>query len=274
MRTFDATGVGVEGRGVAALDARSFDDEVERVNGDLAPLVRGIVRDRGPQVRPRQERLVAQHLLEVRDVPAGRPRCSARSRRADGRRDRVATWRRGFASTALRRLVVIELEERLDVTRSRELRGVAESAVGVDASDQFVAEMPANGREIECVAEGCEMVDEAHLAVERRLQLRGLGRRRPRAESSTRRSWREQQSSEADLTVSVDGRVVRARHEGPTVGQEEDRHRPSAVAADELGRRHVERVDVGSLFTVDLDGDEVIVQQRGDRRGPRRTRAP
>ncbi len=56
------------------------------------------------------------------------------------------------------------------------------------------------------------------------------------------------------------GREVRACVERPAVGQEKDRHRPAALAADGLGRGHVDGVDVGAFFPVHLDGDEVGVQ--------------
>ena len=69
---------------------------------------------------------------------------------------------------------------------------------------------------------------------------------------------------ETGLSVTLDGGIVRAGHEGPSVGHEEDRHRPATVAAHQLGRRHVERVDVGTFFAVHLDRDEVLVQERGD----------
>ena len=51
--------------------------------------------------------------------------------------------------------------------------------------------------------------------------------------------------------------------EGPAVGQEEDGHRPAALAADRLRGGHVDGVDVGALFPVHLDGDEVGVQVVG-----------
>ena len=58
-------------------------------------------------------------------------------------------------------------------------------------------------------------------------------------------------------------REVRTREERSTVGCEEDRHRPSATAGHGLGRGHVVRVHIGTLFAVDLDGDEVLVQHGG-----------
>ena len=41
-----------------------------------------------------------------------------------------------------------------------------------------------------------------------------------------------------------------------------------------LHRLHVDRVDVGPFLAVDLHVDEQLVHHRGDRRGPRTTRAP
>jgi hypothetical protein len=38
------------------------------------------------------------------------------------------------------RLVVVELQQRLDVTGPRELGGAAETALGIDARNEFVAQ--------------------------------------------------------------------------------------------------------------------------------------
>ena len=58
---------------------------------------------------------------------------------------------------------------------------------------------------------------------------------------------------------------VGAAEEGLALGGEEDRHRPAAVSRRRRDRRHVDRVDVGTLLTVDLDGDETLVECGGDR---------
>ena len=57
---------------------------------------------------------------------------------------------------------------------------------------------------------------------------------------------------------------VGAAVERPSVGGHEHGHRPPAPTGHRLHRVHVDRVDVGPLFTVDLDVDEVLVHRRCD----------
>src|SRR5207245_11530505 len=61
--------------------------------------------------------------------------------------------------------------------------------------------------------------------------------------------------------ASRSGWEVGAATEGLEVGGEEGVERPASTAAHLLHPRHINRVDVGSLLTVDLDGDEVVVHQ-------------
>ena len=56
--------------------------------------------------------------------------------------------------------------------------------------------------------------------------------------------------------------VVGARVERAPVRGEEDRHRPAARAGHRLHGVHVDGVDVGALFPVHLDRDEVLVEER------------
>ncbi len=50
------------------------------------------------------------------------------------------------------------------------------------------------------------------------------------------------------------------------VGSEKHRHRPTAAARQALHGVHVNLIDVGALFAVDLDADEVVVELLGDLR--------
>ena len=50
------------------------------------------------------------------------------------------------------------------------------------------------------------------------------------------------------------------------VGREEDGERPAARPGHRLNRAHVDGVDVGALLAVHLHGDEVLGEERGDRR--------
>ena len=61
------------------------------------------------------------------------------------------------------------------------------------------------------------------------------------------------------------GRKVGAAEERPAVGGAEDVERPAAVTVQHLLGVHVDFVDVGSFLAVDLDADDEIVLQSGDR---------
>ncbi len=58
------------------------------------------------------------------------------------------------------------------------------------------------------------------------------------------------------------GREVGAAVERDAVGVQERGQRPAAVAGDALHGLHVDRVEVGALLAVHLDGDEVGVHER------------
>ena len=74
-----------------------------------------------------------------------------------------------------------------------------------------------------------------------------------------------QQVGEAEHAAAGHLREVGAAEERPTVGHEEDRHRPPALAGHGLDGVHVDGVDVGSFLAVDLHADEALVHQRGGR---------
>ena len=69
-------------------------------------------------------------------------------------------------------------------------------------------------------------------------------------------------------------RVVRPRVERSSVGREERRHRPAAVAGHRLHRIHVDAVQVGPFLPVHLDRDERRRSSTPRSLRPRRTRAP
>ena len=72
------------------------------------------------------------------------------------------------------------------------------------------------------------------------------------------------QLDEADHPAAALLREVRAGEERATVGRAHHRHRPAALAGHGLGGLHVDVVDVGSLLAVDLHVHEVPVHDRGD----------
>jgi hypothetical protein len=108
-----------------------------------------------------------------------------------------------------------------------------------------------------------EMVNEGHFARERRNYLVRLVQYCwalvvPRVSHGTK------EVSETYESGSIDTWIIRTSHKRLTIRREKDRHGPAATSADELRRRHVQRIDVGSLFTVNLYGDEVVVEQGGN----------
>ncbi len=64
--------------------------------------------------------------------------------------------------------------------------------------------------------------------------------------------------------IAVVRREVGPPEERPPVGVEPDAHGPAAVPGERLDGAHVDRVDVGPLLAVHLDGDEVLVQEPRD----------
>ena len=77
-------------------------------------------------------------------------------------------------------------------------------------------------------------------------------------------SDRGEDASERRHAEAIARWEIRAGKEWRRVRQQEGGHRPAARAGHGLDRAHVDLVQVRPLFPVDLDGDEVSVDQRGD----------
>ncbi len=60
----------------------------------------------------------------------------------------------------------------------------------------------------------------------------------------------------------VEGKV-RSSEKGTPVGHQEHRHRPAAVSGHRLHGLHVDAIEVGALFAIDFDVDEVVVHEAG-----------
>ena len=60
-------------------------------------------------------------------------------------------------------------------------------------------------------------------------------------------------------------RVIGPAEKWPPVRREEHRQRPTAAPRDELHRIHVNLIEVGTLFAIDFDRNEVLVNQPRDR---------
>jgi hypothetical protein len=72
------------------------------------------------------------------------------------------------------------------------------------------------------------------------------------------------QEAVARAARAVARRKVRAAEERLAIRRQPDAHRPAARSGQRLHRRHVDGVDVGPLFAIDLDADVELVHRRGD----------
>jgi hypothetical protein len=251
--------VGVEGgveaaRRIGHLAA----DPVERLLGHAPHL--GVPR-RLPQVHAeaREERVVVEHLLEVRDEPFRIHRVAVEAAAGLVVDPAARHVEEGVAGDLEREGSPGPApvpEEEVEGHRLRELRRSLEAAVpGVVARRQ-----PARGALEERSVE--------RAARPQRLLLRGvkpphLGRR-PRDVAALRRPGigdRRQHAPEGRHPVPVLRRVVGPAVEGLSLGREEHRHRPAAVPRHRLHGLHVDGVDVRPFLAVDLDVDEPLVHQ-------------
>ncbi len=72
------------------------------------------------------------------------------------------------------------------------------------------------------------------------------------------------QLAEAGTAVTRIGREIGTTEKRLEFGREPNRHGPSTAAGGGLHEEHVDTVDIGALFAVHLDGNEVAVQQFRD----------
>ena len=209
------------------------------------------------QVGAGEQRVVVEHLLEVRHRPGGVDAVAWKPPPSWSWMPPAAIAR----SVASAIVALAAQQQELEHRGLRELRRAAEAAVrGVEALAQR-ARPPARAR---AAASGSVDGVEPRAARQALAQPLAAGadlvaarlartRRSPAAPASTRHP------------VARLGREVGAAVERQLVGREEHVQRPAAVAGHALDGLHVERVDVGALLAVDLDAHEVLVHQR--RRG-------
>ena len=108
MRTFDTAGVGIERGGVSPLETHRLLNEVERVEGDVAPF--GVCKHAsGIEVTGGEKGLIAQHLFEMRDMPLAID-AVARESAADVVVEPATGHRLEGDGDGVTRLVVVELE--------------------------------------------------------------------------------------------------------------------------------------------------------------------
>ena len=230
-------------------------------------------RGRGVGVHAHEQRLVVEHLLEVRDEPAlvdgvageaaadvvvdAARRHRVERRRHSGEQQRTTSLRRRrrrwSASASSRSSAIVDGNFGAAPNPPQSGSNVptmASTAAGTSASSG------AAGARGEAASTGQRLAQRLDVAVELVPAVTPCG------------GDRGDQLQERRL------RVVRPAVERLALGREEHGHRPPAATGHRLHRVHVDGVDVGSLLAVDLDVDERRVHRRGHRRDPRTTRGP
>ena len=231
--------------------------------------------------------VVVEHFLEVRNGPVSRHRiareaavelveqrraghcCQAPTGHVPGRRRGLQA--RGVLASGVRsgcRRHAVRghcgvTDQEFEHGRGRELRCAAEAAVGPvlgagEGGDGFAKERRVQGfgRPVEAQG-GCRLGGGDAARQGGRVGLDGAAAFRPGLAHGFN------DLPEGRTARHGPGWEIGAGMEGAAIGQEEDGHRPAALAADRLRRCHVDSIDVGALFPVHLDGDKVGVQVVG-----------
>ena len=210
------------------------------------------------RVGPQQQRVVVEHLLEVRHHPRARRRCSGRIRRPAGRRCRRGPSRCRCA----RRPPAAPASPVRSWLRSSASSSADGGNFGAPPNPPLaVSSSPSTAGDGVVAQRGLHLGSAAGQP----------GRHRPQLADDL-------VGGLLDLVAPVlpgvaDGgeqlqevrlRVVGAAEERPAVGGQETRHRPAALPGQRDGGVHVDRVDVGPLLAVHLDAHEPGVHRGRD----------
>ena len=260
---FLAFGVGIEGgRKAAALGDHLAQQPADRlVDAAGVEVVAGLAVGLAHQVE--EQRVVVEHLLEVRHEPALVDRVAGKAaaevvvdaaladvgeRVVDGVPGRFVPVTDGAAP------------QQPEEAPLREFGRAGEPAVvrvdGRDHAPRQIGEQAiVDGRAAGGVIAGGEGLQEqagvvAHLVGLLRIDARHL----------------LEHLREAGPPVARGRRKIGATPERARLAVEEHGQRPAAVLAQVMQRAHVDGVDVGALLAVDLDVDEEVVHDRGGRR--------
>jgi hypothetical protein len=202
------------------------------------------------QVRRDEQRVVIEHLLEVRDEPALVDRVAVKAAT-----DQVVhPAERHPVERPRRHLLLPAAQQELERRGLRELRRRPPSAPArVEALAQ-----PAHG--------DVQQLGRQRIARRRELGRRAHGFRQrlrlPRdvaAALSVRVRDRAQHLLKRRKPVARLVRKVRAADERLAVRRQEDRHRPPAATGERHDGVHIQRVDIRPLLAVDLHADEAFV---------------
>ncbi len=203
------------------------------------------------EVRGNEQRVVVEHLLEVRDEPAlvDRVAVEAAAEEVVHPAECHPVQRR---RRQLQRLVVagtrVQAQQELDRGGLRELRRAPPATpLRVEPGAQSARRVPQQ-RVGEGLARRLEWARRAHRISQRLRLLHDVV-----ATLTIRVRHGDEHLREARQTVARLRREVRPAEERLALGGEEDRHRPAALTRQGDDRVHVQRVDVGPLLAVDLD---------------------
>ena len=262
----DTFGVGVLRRGEpAALERELAQHVVDRQVGD-PPVALVAEPARGVQVHRGEQRVVVQHLLEVRHEPALVDGVAVEAAADDvphaaedhrvEREARHLPPRRGGAGTRAPARAGTSACGPSRPTEGRNRRA------GCSAPGRAGRRRAARG-------DGCSRAPErmcsASCAAERSTS--------PRCSSQASATERSTCLNEGSPCRGSGGKYVPAEERLAGRGQE-DRHRPAALPGQRDDGVHVDRVEIGPLLAVDLDADEALVHHPRRERRPRTTRAP
>jgi hypothetical protein len=214
----------------------------------------------GVDVEPGQERVVVEHLLEVRHEPPGIHRIPVE---AAGQLVPHPAGRHGAQG-------VLELGQGTGVAAPRRpakhhLQRDRLGKLGCRAESTVLGVVAGGERSVGAV-------QECHVGIPRRPDPGGLGERLHQPPTglehlgttvAVRIRDALQDLPERRHSVPRLGRVVGAAVEGDAVGRQPDRERPPRRARHGLHRLDVDLVDVGSLLAVDLHAHEKFVHERG-----------
>ena len=210
------------------------------------------------QVRGDEQRVVVEHLLEVRHEPALVHRVAV-----EAAADEVVHSAGGHrVERRHRQLGLASAQQQLERRGRRELRRARAEPAPLRVVQ--LAEPPHRGEQ-----------QRLGQRLRRRRRRRGLPQsvdehlgplRHLRAALAVELRDRDQHLRERRQPVPRRRREVRAAEERLALGREEDGQRPAAAAGQRDHRVHVDPVHVRPLLAVDLDVHEALVHQRRDLR--------
>ncbi len=210
----------------------------------------------------RDLRLVVQHLLEVRHAPVGVDRVAMKAAAHVIAHAAERHWLQSFCNHEGRRVIACPgglAQEEQQLARARKFRSAAESTPRLVEGLRKVrhaflqrigAWHAAAGRH------GTQPSDLFREIFRRELHLRAL--RVPHTDDLAK-NLRKSRPSPTRVRREVGASVERLQ-----IWRQPHAHRPAARAGRRLHERHVDAIDVGPLFAIDLDRNEITIQHVGD----------